>query len=73
MTYHLIFKKSNTTGASCGTRIAFSSGAPSSSPYFVDHALSFVLFLLGVVLIVFLRITASDNPLCIFKVVLGGL
>ena len=30
-----------------------------------------VFFLLGIALIVFLRITASDNPFCVFKVVLG--
>ena len=33
MTYHQVYKKSSTTGATCGAGIAYPSGAPEFTPY----------------------------------------
>jgi len=61
MIYHRVSNDNNTTGATGRTGIAYPSGTPDflwfmmlnfkfSLGYFVDHCLSFVLFLLPIVL-----------------------
>ena len=69
MTYHLVCHYINTTGATSGARTTYPSGAPEFTPVFsgvrvtrslvlcvcfVDRCLSFVLFLLTIVLSVLL-------------------
>ena len=85
MIYHRICNKINTTGANSGAGTAYHSGAPEFTPgfsgvhvirslalcvCFVDRCLSFVLFLLAILLSVLLQYTDSDYPFGIFKLLL---
>jgi hypothetical protein len=73
------------TSGNCGAGTAYPSGAPEFTPgftgvrvtrslvlyvCFVDRCLSFILFLLAIVLSVLLRYTDSDCPFGIFKLFL---
>ena len=61
MTYHRIYNKNNTMGATCWAGTVYPSGTPEFTPDFSGVCLS-VLFLLTIVLYV-LWFTASDYPL----------
>ena len=60
MTYHQVYKKSSTTGATCGAGIASPSGAPEFTPYISGVRIAFFLLVIG--LSVLVRFTASGYP-----------
>ena len=73
MTYHPVYSKSNTTGATCGASeftLGFSGVRIARSLVLYIVVWHFVLFILTIVLSFLLRFTASDYPFVIFKLFL---
>jgi hypothetical protein len=78
MAYHRVCNESNKAGATNGAGYVLPSGAPEFNPSFsgvrVSQSLGlysvFVLFPLDIVLSVLLRLTASNYPVDIFRLIL---